>query len=68
MKVKAPNSLEPPQECNQDQIYCIRTSKQRQQHKQLETMEMTEAWPDTFNEEYIHQFLPEPTHKIYWQQ
>ena len=26
-------------------------------------MEMSEAWPDTFDEEYIHQFQPEPTHK-----
>ena len=36
-----------------------------QQHKQLKTMEMNEAWPDIFYEGYIHQFQPEPTHKIY---
>ena len=35
-----------------------------QQHKQLKTMEMSEVWPDTYNEGYIHQFQPEPTHKL----
>ena len=39
-----------------------------QQHKQLKTMEMSEAWLDTFDEEYIHQFLPEPIHKVHQQQ
>ena len=39
-----------------------------QQHKHLKTMEMSEAWPDTFNEEYIHQFQPELTHKTTYQQ
>ena len=29
-----------------------------------ETMKMSEAWPDLFYEEYIHQFQPEPTHKF----
>ena len=36
-----------------------------QQHKLLKTMEMSEVWPDTYDEVYIHQFQPEPTHKIY---
>ena len=36
-----------------------------QQHKQLKTKEMSEAWPDIFYEGYIHQFQPEPTHKIH---
>ena len=36
-----------------------------QQHKQLKTIEMNEAWPDIFYEGYIHQFQPEPTHKIH---
>ena len=36
-----------------------------QQLKQLKTMEMSEAWPDTYNEGSIHQFQPEPTHKIH---
>ena len=36
-----------------------------QQHKQLKTMEMNEAWPDIFYEGYIHQFQPKPTHKIH---
>ena len=36
-----------------------------QQHKQLKTMEMSEAWSDTYDEEYTHQFQPEPTHKIH---
>ena len=31
-------------------------------------MEMSEALPDTYDELYIHQFQPEPTHKIQWQQ
>ena len=35
----------------------------RQQHKQLKTIEMSEAWPDIFYEGYIHQLQPEPTHK-----
>ena len=38
------------------------------QHKQLKTMEMSEAWPDIFYEGYAHQFQPEPTHKIPYQQ
>ena len=29
------------------------------------TMDVSEAWPDTYDEEYIHQFQPEPTHKIH---
>ena len=36
-----------------------------QQHKQLKTREMSEAWPDIFYEGYMHQFQPEPTHKIH---
>ena len=28
---------------------------------------MSDAWPDTYNEGYIHQFQPKPTHKIYEQ-
>ena len=39
-----------------------------QQHNLLNTMEMSEAWPDAYSEEYIHQFQPEPTHKILKQQ
>ena len=35
------------------------------QHKQLKTMEMNEAGLDIFYEEYLHQFQPEPTHKIH---
>ena len=35
-----------------------------QQHKQLKTMEMVEVWSYILYEEYIHQFQPEPTHKI----
>ena len=35
-----------------------------QQHKQLKTIEMSEAWSDTFNEGFIHQFQPEATQKI----
>ena len=26
-------------------------------------MEMSEAWPDIYDERYIHEFEPEPTHK-----
>ena len=36
-----------------------------QQHKQLKTMEISEAWRDNYDEESIHQFQPEPTHKIH---
>ena len=28
-------------------------------------MEMSEAWPDTYNEGYTYQFQPDPTHKIH---
>ena len=35
-----------------------------QQHKQLKTMETSEAWPDTLDEGYIHQFQPEATCEI----
>ena len=35
-----------------------------QQHKQLKTMEMSKAWPETYDEGYINQFQLEPTHKI----
>ena len=37
----------------------------QQQHKQLKTMEVSEAWPDTYDEGYIHQFQPELTDKIH---
>ena len=30
-----------------------------------ENQEMSETSPDTFNEGYIHQFHPEPTHRIH---
>ena len=40
----------------------------KQHQKQLKTMEISEAWPDTFDEGYIHQFQSEPTHKIHEQQ
>ena len=36
-----------------------------QQHKQLKTIEISEAWTATYDERYIHQFQPEPTHKIH---
>ena len=36
-----------------------------QQHKQLKKMEMSEVWPDTYDEEYAHQLQPEPTQKIH---
>ena len=35
------------------------------QQKLLKTIEMSEVWPDTYNEGYIHQFQSEPTHKIH---
>ena len=31
-------------------------------------MEMSEAWANTFDEGYIHQYQPEPTNKIHQQQ
>ena len=36
-----------------------------QQHKLLKAMEMSEVWPDTFDEGYIHEFQPETPHKIH---
>ena len=56
------------------EIYAVATKEKIdfyelwQQHKQVKTMAMSEAWPDTYNEEYIHQFQPEPSHKIQKQQ
>ena len=35
------------------------------QHTQLKAVEMSGAWADTFNEGDIHQFQPEPTHKVH---
>lgn len=39
--------------------------EQWQQHMQLKSMEINEAWSD---EEYTHQFQPGPSHKIWMQQ
>ena len=36
-----------------------------QQYNQLKAMEMSDTSPGTFYEGYIHQFQPEPTHKIH---
>ena len=36
-----------------------------QQHKQLKTIDISEASPDTYHEGYIHQLQPEPTFKIH---
>ena len=30
----------------------------------MKTMEMSEVWPDIYDEEYIHQLQPKPIHKI----
>ena len=35
------------------------------QHKQLQTMEMSFAWPGIFYEGYIHQLQLEPNDKIH---
>ena len=35
------------------------------QHKLLKTMEVSEAWSDNFDEGYIQQSQPGPTHKIH---
>ena len=35
-----------------------------QQHKQLKTMDLSEAWYNIYYDGYIHQFQPEPIHKI----
>ena len=56
-----------------EDLFCCKNEKSDfyelwQQHKQLETMEISEARPDTYDEGYIHQFQPESTHKIYYQQ
>ena len=39
--------------------------EQWQQHKQLETMEMSETWADTYDKRSIHQSQPETTNKIH---
>ena len=36
-----------------------------QEQKLLKTMELNEVSPDTYNEGFIHQFQPEPIHKIH---
>ena len=52
-------------------IYSVNTNKKRdfyelwQQHKQLKTLEMKDAWYDTYDEGYIHQFQTELIHRIY---
>ena len=28
-----------------------------QQHQQLKTMEISEAWPDNYDEGYVHQYI-----------
>ena len=51
-------------------IYSVGTKEKsdfcelRQQRKLLKTMDMSGFWPDTYDEGYIHQFQPEPIHKI----
>ena len=53
--------------------YSVDTNKKNefyelwQQHKQ-KAVEMSEAWPDIYNEGHIHQFQHEPTLKIHLQQ
>ena len=32
-------------------------------HKLLKTMEMDKGWSDIYDEGYVHQFQPRPTHK-----
>ena len=50
------------------EVYSVDTSKKSdldelwQLHKQLKTMEMNDALPDTHDEGYTHQFHPEFTH------
>ena len=54
-----------------EKIYFVGTNKKInfyelwQLHKQLKIIEMSEAGPDTYDEGYIHQFQPEPTHNIH---
>ena len=52
-------------------IYFVGTNKKRdfyelwQQHKLSKTIKMSEVSPDTYDEGYMHQFQPKPTHKIH---
>ena len=39
--------------------------EQWQQHKPLETMEMSETWANTCDKRHIHQLQPETTNKIH---
>ena len=61
MKFQKTSVCQEDKPCQKPWIYQV---LQLEQHKQLKTMEISEAWPDTFDEGYIHQFQPEPTHKI----
>ena len=52
-----------------ENLFCLYICKSNfyelwQQYNQLKTLEMSEAWPDIYDEEYIHQFQPETTPKI----
>ena len=38
-----------------------------QKLKLMKTMEMSEIWPDTYDERHMHQFQPESTRKIHKQ-
>ena len=55
-------------------IYFVGTNKKSDfyelwhQHKQLKSLEMSEASLNTSDEGYIHWFQPEPTEKNHWQQ
>ena len=40
-------------------------SKLWQLHKQLKTTMTSEAWPDTYDEGYLHWFQPNPNRKIH---
>ena len=53
----------------EDLFFCFKQksnfSQLWQQHKQLKTMQMSEAWPDIYDKWYIHQLQPETTDKIH---
>ena len=52
----------------EDLLFCFKQknnfSQLWQQHKQLKTMQMSQAWPDIYDKWYIHQLQPETTDKI----
>ena len=47
-------------------IYSVATNKKSDFYELwMHQKQLSDAWPDIYDEGYIHQFQPEPTHKIH---